>query len=390
MLFLITYELLAQDGQAGAMMVQLAAGVFILPFLLFSGLAGQIADGIDKARVIRWVKTAEIGIMIVGAWALQHDSIAVLMVVLFLMGLHSTLFGPVKYAILPQHLGQRELLAGTGLVEAGTYVAILTGQVAGGVLGDYAAWGVLAVAAVGWLTGRMVPDAPARHPARLDWNIAKSMRDALRHLLDDRRLLLAALAVSWFWAMGAVYTGQFVSLVKLRLHADEHVATLFLTLFSIGVAAGSLGVNKLLRGEVSARFAPAALVAMTGFSAYLLAAAHLFEPAPGELHLSAFVAMSGAWHLMASITGLAAAAGVFVVPLYAMLQTICDPGERAQVIAANNILNSAFMVAAALAGAGLIAAGLSVLDVLAITALVNLAVLPWAMRLRRSGAVALG
>ena len=384
MLFLITYQLLALEPQAGNVMVQLAAGLFILPFFLFSAIAGQIADGVDKARVVRWVKTAEIIIMIVGAAALTIGSIPLLMLVLFAMGTHSTIFGPIKYAILPQHLGSREVLAGTGLVEAGTYVAILTGQVAGGLAGGHAAWGVVAVALVGWLAGRQVPAAPPRHPPKIDWNVPRAMWRTVRHLLDDRRLWMATLAISWFWSMGAVFTAEFVPLVKGRLHAGEPVATLFLAMFSVGVSLGSIAVNRLLRGQVSARFAPAALIVISLFVGDLVLAAHLFEPGPVQLGVRAFLRTPGSWHILLALLGLSASAGVFVVPLYALLQTISDPGERAQVIAANNIVNSAFMVVASLGGAAIVALGRSPLDVLLVVGVLNLAVLPYALKLRRA------
>ena len=384
MLFLITYDLLARDPRGANVMIQLAAGLFILPFFLFSAFAGQVADGVDKARVVRWVKTAEILIMIVGAAALSIGSIPLLMLVLFAMGLHSTIFGPIKYAILPQHLGAREVLGGTGLVEAGTYVAILTGQIAGGLAGRHAAWGVVAVAVVGWISGRAVPPASPRHPPAIDWNLGRAIWTTVRHLLDDRRLWMATLAISWFWSMGAVFTAEFVPLVKGRLHASESVATLFLTTFSVGVSLGSLAVNRLLKGQVSARYAPAALVVISLFVADLVLAAHLFQPGAAELGARDFLATSGSWHIVVALLGLSASAGVFVVPLYAMLQTICDPGERAQVIAANNIVNSAFMVVASLGGAAIVALGRSPLDVLLVVGLLNLAVLPYAIKLRRA------
>jgi MFS family permease len=382
MLFLITYQLLAHRPEDAAVMVTLAGGVFILPFLLFSSLAGEVADSVDKARVVRLVKLAEIAIMAVGAFALSHDSIPILMLVLFAMGVHSTFFGPIKYAILPQHLRDGELLAGTGLVEAGTYVAILTGQIAGGVLGVHAAWAVVAVAALGWLTGRQVPPAPATRRLRVDLNIVASSWRMMAHLFEDRRLMLTVVAVSWFWAMGAVLTTQFVPLVKDRLQAGEGVATLFLTIFSIGVALGSVAVSRLLRGAVSARYSPAAAVAVTLFVADLVAAVHFYPVAAGEASVAAFLAQPGSWHILFALFGLAASAGIFVVPLYAILQTECDPGERARTIAANNIVNSAFMVAGSLVAAAMIAGGLEVLDVILGVGIANLLVIPAALKLR--------
>jgi MFS family permease len=382
MLFLITYHLLAHRPEDAAVMVTLAGGVFILPFVLFSSLAGELADSVDKARVVRLVKLAEIGIMMVGAFALTHDSIPLLMLVLFAMGVHSTFFGPIKYAILPQHLRPRELLAGTGLVEAGTYVAILTGQIAGGMLGPHAAWGVVVVAVVGWLTGRQVPTAPPTKALRINPNLFASSWRIIAHLAEDRRLLLTVFAVSWFWAMGAVLTTQFVPLVKDRLAAGEGVATLFLTIFSIGVALGSVAVNRLLKGAVSARHAPAAAIAVSLFVADLVVAVHLYQVAPGQADMGAFLAQPGAWHVVFALFGLAVSAGIFVVPLYAMLQTECDPGERARTIAANNIINSAFMVAASVVAAAMIGAGLRVLEVILAVGLANLLIIPAALKLK--------
>lgn len=382
MLFLITYGLLAKHPEDAAVMVTLAGGVFILPFVLFSSLAGEIADSVDKARVIRLVKLAEIAIMAVGAWALTHDSILILMLVLFAMGVHSTFFGPIKYAILPQHLRPNELLSGTGLVEAGTYVAILTGQIAGGILGPHAAWAVVAVAFVGWLSGRQVPPAPPTKALRVNPNILVSSWQVVRHLAEDRRLFLTAVAISWFWAMGAVLTTQFVPLVKDRLQASEEVATLFLTIFSIGVAFGSMAVNRLLGGAVSARHTPLALLAVSLFVADLVVAVHLYDVVPGPLGVGQFLGQDGSWHILFALFGLAASAGVFVVPLYAMLQTECDPSERARTIAANNIINSAFMVAASVVAAGLIGMGIKVLEVILAVGIANLLILPAALKLR--------
>lgn len=382
MLFLITYHLLAHRPEDAAVMVTLAGGLFILPFVLFSSLAGELADSVDKARVVRLVKLAEIAIMAVGAFALTHDSIPLLMLVLFAMGVHSTFFGPIKYAILPQHLRPDELLAGTGLVEAGTYVAILTGQVAGGLLGTYAAWGVVGVAVVGWLTGRQVPPAPPTKALRINPNLFASSWRIIAHLAEDRRLLLTVFAVSWFWAMGAVLTTQFVPLVKDRLAAGEGVATLFLTIFSVGVALGSVAVSRLLNGTVSARHAPAAALAVSLFVADLVAAVHFYDVAPGQAEVGRFLMQSGSWHVVFALFGLAVSAGIFVVPLYAMLQTECDPGERARTIAANNIVNSGFMVIASLVAAAMIAAGIRVLEVILAVGIANLLIIPAALKLR--------
>ncbi len=377
MLFLITYRLMGDDPKAGTLMVAIASGVFILPFFLFSAVAGQISDAIDKARVVRAVKMAEIAIMLVGAVGLLTGSMPVLITALFAMGAHSTFFGPVKYAILPQHLADTELLGGTGLVEAGTFVAILAGQIIAGLVSEQtAAVGVLIVAGLGLISGMRVPPAPASATAatQVDWNIARASARLLREVLQDRRQTLAIMFISWFWAVGAVLTSLFVPLVKEALHASEAVATMFLTVFSVGIAIGSLAANRLLRGQVSARFAPwaAAAMSLSLYDLYSVISAGTSQSSAPLLGPAAFLASPAAWRYAVDLFGLSIAAGVFVVPLYAMLQQGACPSERARVIAANNIVNSGFMVLASLGTTAVIAAGNPISTVIGLLALLNI------------------
>jgi MFS family permease len=242
----------------------LAGGLFILPFFLFSALAGQLADSGDKARIVRIVKSAEIAIMIVGAAGLLLHNIPLMLVALFAMGVHSTFFGPIKYAILPQHLKADEVLGGTGLVEAGTYIAILGGTIVGGIIpSEWAAVGVLLVAVIGRITGGYVPAAPAELDApafKVDFNIIRSSITLVSATMHIRRLFLAIIAISFFWSIGAVLAAQFPPLVKNVLGADQKVATLFMAIFSVGVAIGSVAVNRLLKGTVSARYSPVSVI----------------------------------------------------------------------------------------------------------------------------------
>jgi MFS family permease len=384
MLFLITYTLLAGDTAAAAQWVTIAGGVFILPFFLFSALAGEIADAYDKARLVRIIKAAEIAIMLVGAAALTAGSIPLLLAVLFAMGLHSTFFGPIKYAILPQHLGARELLAGTGFVEAGTFIAILSGQVAGGLLATEAsAWGIVAVAAAGYLTGRQVPSAPPVACRAVDWNVLAASLRITRDVVRDPQLGRAVLAVSWFWSVGAVFTSLFVPLVKGDLGGAETVATLFLTIFSVGIAVGSVTVARLLKGTVSVRYAPAAAVLMTLFIVELDFAIAAWPPADRLVGVVPFASQPAAWRIMADLFGMSVAAGAFIVPLYALLQTASDPAARSRTIAANNIVNSGFMVAAALGASALLAAGLSVPEILLAVGLANLLIIIPCLKIHR-------
>ncbi len=384
MLFLITYTLLAGDTAAAAQWVTIAGGVFILPFFLFSALAGEIADAYDEARLVRIIKAAEVAIMLVGATALTAGSIPLLLAVLFAMGLHSTFFGPIKYAILPQHLGARELLAGTGFVEAGTFIAILTGQVAGGLLAtQVSAWGIVAIALAGYATGRQVPPSPPVARRAVDWNVLAASLRITRDVVRDPRLGRAVLAVSWFWSVGAVFTSLFVPLVKGDLGGAESVATLFLAIFSIGIAVGSVTVARLLKGTVSARYAPAAAVLMTLFIVELDFAIAAWPPTDRLVGVAAFASQPAAWRIMADLFGMSVAAGAFIVPLYALLQTASDPAARSRTIAANNIVNSGFMVAAALGASALLAAGLSVPEILLAVGLANLLIIIPCLKIHR-------
>ena len=361
-----------------------AGGLFILPFFLFSALAGQLADSSDKARIIRIVKSAEIVIMMFGAVGLLLHNVPMLLVALTAMGVHSTFFGPIKYAVLPQHLEDSEVLGGTGLVEAGTYVAILGGTLLGGVLvykhpdGFHvarAAVAVVVVALVGRWVGGMVPPAPPdaeAPPLKMDWHIVRASIPLVSATLHIRRLFIAILAISFFWAMGAVLAAQFPPLVKNTLGSDQHVATMFLAVFSIGVALGSVAVNRLLGGHVSARYSPASALGMGLFVLDLYRRVKWWDPLPTGTplrNLHGFLDMPGSWLIVADLLGVAVAGGMFVVPLYAFLTTTVPKAETARTVAANNIVNSGFMVLATLILAGAVYRGVTVADSLLIVAI---------------------
>ncbi|WP_416907030.1 MAG: MFS transporter [Polymorphobacter sp.] len=375
--FLVTFRLRADDPVGAATLATVAAGVFIAPYVLFSGLAGSLADRRDKAAIARWVKLAEILFMGLGAGALALESEALCLAVLALMGLHSTIFGPVKYAVLPQHLRAEELLLGTGLVEGATFVAILLGQIAGGLLSTRdAAIAAITVAVVGWLASRLIPPAPPETPGPVQFNPLTTTRAALAMAFSNRSLATATLAISWFWALGAVYTSQFVPLARNNLGGNEAVATLFLAAFSVGVALGSGLVSRLLRGRVSVRLAaPAGLVmALAGLDLYFAEGAFAALPA---LDVPSFLARPAGWRVMADLTVLAIAGGIFSVPLYGVLQTATPAGSRASAIAANNIVNAAFQIAAVLAIGVALSFGATVPLVLAGAGLTILVLLPW-------------
>jgi MFS family permease len=356
MILFVVYQVYSSEA-AEAKFSAIASGLFILPFFVLSALAGQLADMRDKAKIIRIVKACEIGIMLVGgaglalAWqgyATKALAIPLMLTALFAMGVHSTFFGPIKYAILPQHLHKDEVLAGTGLVEAGTYIAILAGTIlAGWIDVEWAALGVVLTAILGYLTGRQVPPAPPEIPAEpLDFHLIRSSITLVRNTSHDRRVFLAIMAISFFWTIGAVLFIQFPPLAKNVLQASKEVASLFLVIFSIGVAIGSMSVNWLLKGTVSARYSPASVVMMGLFVVGFYLVCTLWSPSHGGgfLNTAQFIAEPLAVPLMLCLLGIAVAGGMFVVPLYAFLTTFVDKSQTARTIAANNIVNSGAMV----------------------------------------------
>jgi len=385
MVMLVIYGIY-RDAEQEAAFSAIAGGLFILPFFLLSALAGQLADATDKARIVRIVKTAEIVIMIFGAAGLLLHNIPLLLLALTAMGVHSTFFGPIKYAILPQHLEKDEVLGGTGLVEAGTYIGILTGTILGGLLvlqrpdgtfhAEFAAIGVLVVAVIGRIAGGFVPPAPPAndpeipgYPHRgMDWHIVRASITLVSATLHIKRLFLAILAISFFWSMGAVLAAQFPPLVKNTLYADQSVATLFLAVFSVGVAIGSIAINRMLKGEVSARFAPSSALLM-GVFVLLLYWLTRDWPASAELvGMHEFLRNPLGWAVVLDLLGVAVAGGMFVVPLYAFLTTTVPKSETARTVAANNIVNSGAMVAATLILTGLVLVGVSVAETLFLVA----------------------
>lgn len=388
MVLLVTYQVFS-DPTREASFNAIAGGLFILPFFLFSALAGQLADATDKARIIRIVKTAEIVIMVFGAAGLLLRDIPLMLAALFAMGVHSSFFGPIKYAILPQHLRKDEVLGGTGLVEAGTYAAILGGTIAGGLIpAEFVAGAVLVVAMVGRVSGHYVPAAPPEPggaPSRVDWNVVRASITLVAATLHIPRLFRAIMAISFFWAMGAVLAAQFPPLVKNVFDANEEVATFFLAIFSVGVAAGSVAINRLLAGTVSARYAPAAAIAMGLFILHLYWNVKAWPAPDGNLSgFSEWIMMPGAWWVVLDLFGVAVAGGMFVVPLYAFLTTTVHKSQTARTVAANNIVNSGGMVGATLLLALLIEAGVSVAETLLMVAVGSLGAAWIGWRLHRA------
>ena len=383
MVILVTFTIY-KDPETEAWFNALAGGLFILPFFLFSALAGQLADSTDKTRMIRLIKTAEIFIMIVGAIGIWVHLVPVMLLALFAMGTHSTFFGPIKYAILPQHLEEDEVLAGTGWVEAGTYIAILGGTIVGGLTPPHIAIpGIIIVAVIGRLTASYVPAAPPETEAEglvIDHNVFRSSWRLVNSTMHIPRLFLAIVSISFFWAIGAILAAQFPPLVKNALGADNTVATLFTAIFSVGVAIGSIIVNRLLKGHVSARYSPGSVIVMGLFVLDLWWNVKGWEHiGTGLMNWRDFLALTTGDRIILDLLGIAIAGGMFVVPLYAFLTTTVAKSQTARTVAANNIVNSGFMVAATLLLSVLIGIGLTIDDTLLMVAAMCLvsSVLAW-------------
>lgn len=380
LVMLITFELADAAGLDGPLMVTAAAGIFIAPFFLFSAWAGQVADRFDKARTAQAVKLGEIVIMSGAALAFWWADPWVLMGVLFFMGSQSALFGPVKYSILPQHLGEDELISANALVGGGTFLAILIGTIAGGLLiltdGGIALVStlVVAIAALGFVASLFIPKAPAPSPdLKLNPNVLAGTAGMLRHAAAKRDVFLSILGISWFWLVGATFLSQFPTFGKVNLGGDEGVVTLFLAIFSIGIGIGSGLCSRLLKGEVSAKYVPFAALAMTAFMADLYLASALIAPV-GDTGVMAFLSQPLGWRITADLLMVAVSGGLYIVPLYAILQSRGDAAHRARDIAANNVYNALFMVVSALIVAAMLAGGLSVPGIFMSVAIANAAV----------------
>ena len=378
---LATYSAAEWGGMDPKSAGAVIGGIFILPFVLFSATAGQLADKYDKAALIRFVKNLEIAIMLAIAAGFVGKIVALLFAGVFLMGLHSTLFGPVKYAYLPQHLDETELVGGNGMVEMGTFVAILLGTIIGGVLvgipevgPHWVAAVSIALAVIGRIVAGFVPVSPAPEPnLAINWNPITETVKNLGHARGNRTVFLSLLGISWLWFFGSIFLTTFTGFAKETLGGDQNVVTLLLAVFSIGIGVGSLLCERLSGHKVEIGLVPFGSIGMTVFAIDLWLAAKGMTPA-GLSGLGAFVADHANWRVMADLFLLAMFGGFYSVPLYALIQSRCEPSHRARIIAANNILNAIFMVVAAGMTAVLLHAGLTLPELYLVVGLMNAAV----------------
>ncbi|CAN5911417.1 MFS transporter [soil metagenome] len=374
---MVTYQL--QLSWMPPAMAGLAIGaLFILPFLLFSATSGQLTDKFDKTKMIRFVKNLEIVIMLIAAWGFMSANAVVLLGCVFLMGLHSTLFGPVKFAYLPQVLDARELTGGNGMVEMGTFVAILLGQVAGGLLVAVPQIGHTSVAVAcvllalaGRGVAQAIPRAPATDPDLvINWNPFSETWRNLKLAHGNVVVFRSLLGISWMWFFGAVFLSQFPSFAKEVLHGDEQVASLLLVVFSIGIGIGSLLCETLSRRQVEIGLVPLGAIGMSVFAIDLYFASRAL-PALPEMGLGDFIGRSAHWRVMADLGLLSLFAGLYSVPMYALIQLRSQPTHRARIIAANNILNALFMIASSVIAGALLSAGFTIPQIFLFTGIAN-------------------
>jgi 1-acyl-sn-glycerol-3-phosphate acyltransferase len=353
LVILVTYRSVTVLGLPPTEIVILAGGIFILPFFLFSTLAGQIADKFEKGKVIRWIKAAEIGIMALAAYGLISEHFIFCLIVLFLMGLHSTFFGPIKYSILPQHLGPNEMVAGNARIEAGTFLAILLGTISGGLLIALPAGttivsiGLIAVAIIGFATSWLVPEAPAIDSnLKIRFNPIRPTLEMFGFARQSRSVFLSILGISWFWLFGAAILSLFPPLVKDVLSGDEGVVTLFLAMFSIGIAVGSFLCEKFSKHRLELGLVPLGSIGISVFGILLwhFCAGGIPHVGTALLGPRELISTHQGVLILADLFLLSVFSGFFIVPLYTLMQERSAAKHRSRVIAANNILNALFMV----------------------------------------------
>ncbi len=380
LIVLLAFQLNLSHQHSG-LLVTLAAGIFILPFFLFSATAGKLADHFDKAYLTRIIKFFEIPFIALGCYALYLQNVTLSLVALFLMGLHSTFFGPIKYAILPDHLQENELISGNALVESSTFAAILLGTIVGGIFILFqngiiyiTAIG-LALAVVGWMSSFYIFHTKKHERnIKFSFNFIQDTWEMLLYAKRRKEVFLSILGISWFWAIGAIFLAQMTNFVVDILHAPPYFATLFFALFSIGVGLGSLACNKLLKGKISPQYVPIALLGISIFIFDMCHASGYFEHhvLQSPPTMQAFLANPHAWRIMADLLLLAICGGIYAVPLYATMQLYSGTSHRSRAIASNNVMNSLFMVASAILVAGILALGFNITHVFLFLAIINL------------------
>lgn len=378
---LFAYQLSSGAAEDVGLLINLSAIIFILPFFLFSATSGQLAEKYPKFLAIRRIKLLEIGIMLLACVGFYLQSIPFLLLILFLMGLQSTLFGPIKYGILPQYLQEKELVGGNALIEMGTFLAILIGTIVGGNLIAIDNFGpaivcivIVAIAIAGYLSARRIPSAEAVAPLlTINWNPVTETWRTFSFMTKNRTVFLSVLGISWFWFFGATILAQIPTYAKHTLGGEESVTTLLLTFFSLGIGIGSLICERLSGRKVEIGLVPLGAFGMTLFSIDLFFANHATGALP-ELSASEFLQHWSNWRVLIDASLIGAFGGLFIVPLYALIQQRCDRQYLSRVIAGNNILNAFFMVLSGTMAMILISFNVTVPEIILITGVLNVIV----------------
>ncbi len=377
-IILISFKVASEINFSENIMTNMAAGLFILPFFLFSATAGQIAEKFEKSALIRKVKLFEIIVMFFAAIGFYFNNIWFLLFVLFLMGFQSSLFGPIKYSILPQHLDDSELLGGNGLVEMGTFLSIIIGTIIGGVLMERGASGtqilsivLITLAFIGYLFSRRIPPTPLTQPdLKINWNPVTETWKTFKFARKQRVVFLSILGVSWFWFYGSVFLTQIPNFTRVSLNGNELVATLISACFSVGIGIGSVLCEKLSGRKVELGLVPFGAIGMTWFAIDIF----LGNPTSsyeGLLSPTEYLNQDGSIRTLLNCTFVGIFGGFYIVPLYALIQERCERSHLSRVIAGNNILNALFMVVAAVLGAVLLGNGMTIPQFFLLVAIMN-------------------
>ena len=347
-----TYDIATKLNMNAQLMVTIASGLFVLPFFLFSALAGQLADKFEKSKLVQIIKIAEILIMIFAFVGFYFESINLLLSLIFLMGVHSTFFGPLKYSLLPEHLKNDELISGNALIEGGTFLAILLGTILGGIVVRFSngveliSLAVISFALVGWIASRSIPKSPpADSRLVISFNIFSQTLKIIDFAKKEKTVWLSIIGISWFWFIGITFLSQFPTYTKDVINGDEFIVTLFLSIFSVGIGIGSVMCNKLLKGQINGRLVPTGSIGIT-IGIVIFCIANYFYDTPEQIiSLGEFFSNSCySWLIILGLLVAAISSGIYIVPLYAIMQHRSEAKYLSRIIAANNVLNALFMV----------------------------------------------
>ncbi|HBN22468.1 MAG TPA: MFS transporter [Holosporales bacterium] len=382
-----TYDVAVTAGLNAPMMSSLAAGLFVLPFLLFSATAGQCADKYEKSWLAQKVKLAEIFLMLLCALFFFMGSVYGLLLTLFLMGVQSTFFGPLKYSLLPEHLKDDELISGNGLIESGTFLSILFGTIFGGITIrttygiELLSFFIISFSIMGWLSSLAIPKSPIGDKSlKIGWNIISETKTIIGYARVEPTVWLSIIGISWFWLIGATFLAQFPTYTKMILGGNEEIVTTLLSIFSIGIGIGSLLCNKFLKGKIDGRLVPWGAFGMTFGFALLVLSSHFYlktlsvEPT----HLLGIIDFLNASFystlILISLFTISLCAGLYIVPLYAIIQHRSEDKYLSRIVAANNVMNSLFMVLASFFALSLFALHFSVVDLFLTLGVINIPV----------------